>query len=165
MAQAGIHQLVVDLLVRGPQRAAALTAARAAPEGGVVLDHAGKPAIGEGEWEPWASWLAELASLPHVACKLSGLLTEAAPARRNAADLRPYAGHLFRHFGPGRVLFGSDWPVCDLAGGYPAVWTTTKQLLAELTPTDQTAVLGGAGRRIYRLAATAHDAPVGTPDP
>lgn len=151
IARAGRRGLVVDLLVRGPQRTAALAAARAAPEVTFVLDHAGKPAIGEGEWEPWASWLAELASVPHVACKLSGLLTEAAPAGRDAATLRPYAEHLLRHFGPGRVLFGSDWPVCNLAGGYPSVWTTTEQLITLLTPIDRAAVLGGTARRVYRL--------------
>jgi L-fuconolactonase len=151
IAAAGRRGLVVDLLVRAPQRAAALDAAQAAPDVAFVLDHAGKPAIGAGEWEPWASWLAELAGLPNVSCKLSGLLTEAAPGGRHADTLRPYAAHVLGCFGPDRVLFGSDWPVCELAGGYPAVRTTTRSMLAQLHPAERAAVLGGTARRVYGL--------------
>ncbi|WP_312858962.1 amidohydrolase family protein [Pseudonocardia xinjiangensis] len=151
IATAGRHGLVVDLLVRAPQRAAALTAARAAPDVAFVLDHAGKPGISDAEWEPWASFVAELAALPNVSCKLSGLLTEAAPSGRDVATLRPYADLVLRCFGADRVMFGSDWPVCELAGGYPAVRTTTEGLLADLLPTERAAVLGATARRVYGL--------------
>jgi L-fuconolactonase len=154
IAAVGRRGLAVDLLVRGPQRPAALAAARASPDVRFVLDHCGKPAIGAGEWEPWASWLAELATLPHVTCKLSGLLTEAAPGRRQPAILLPYARHALDSFGPDRVMFGSDWPVCELAGGYPAAWALTRSCLDGLTEDERSAVLARTASRAYRTSVT-----------
>ncbi|MFC4945978.1 amidohydrolase family protein [Pseudonocardia sp. GCM10023141] len=150
LAAVASRGLVYDLLVRGPQREAALVAARNSPDVAFVLDHAGKPAIRDGEWEPWASWIAELAMLPNVTCKLSGLLTEAAPGA-DAAALRPYAEQVLLSFGPDRVMFGSDWPVCELAGGYPAVWETTRVFLEQLTGAERAAVLGTTAERVYAL--------------
>lgn len=138
--------LVYDLLVRGPQREAALVAARNAPDVSFVLDHAGKPAISGGEWEPWASWIAELATLPNVTCKLSGLLVEAA-----GAPVGRYADHVLTCFGPDRVMFGSDWPVCELVGGYPAVWETTQGLLVGLSDAEREAVMGTTATRVYSI--------------
>jgi L-fuconolactonase len=143
--------LVMDLLVRAPQRAAALAVVRAAPDVSFVLDHAGKPEIGAGEFEPWAGWLSELAGAPNVSCKLSGLLTEALPGPADAATLRPWVEHILDRFGTDRVLYGSDWPVCELAGGYPAVWKATGELLAPLGASERAAVLGNTARRVYRL--------------
>lgn len=125
-------------------------AARGAPDVSFVLDHAGKPAVRDAEWEPWASWIAELATLPNVTCKLSGLLTEAGSGA-GAAQLRPYAEQVLLAFGPDRVMFGSDWPVCELAGGYPAVWETTQVLLSGLTEAERSAVLETTARRVYSL--------------
>lgn len=150
MAAVASRGLVYDLLVRGPQREAALVAARNSSDVPFVLDHAGKPDIADGEWEPWASWIAELATLPNVTCKLSGLLTEAA-ANADADVLRPYAEQVLLAFGPDRVMFGSDWPVCELAGGYPAVWETTQVFLSGLTDAEQAAVMGTTAKRVYSL--------------
>ncbi len=152
LAAAQRRELVVDLLVRAPQRAAALAAVRAAPDVAFVLDHAGKPEIGQGEWEPWARWLTDLALAPNVSCKLSGLLTEALPGPCDAPALRPWVEHVLDRFGTDRVLYGSDWPVCVLAGGYPAVWRATEELLAPLAMAERDAVLGATARRVYGLA-------------
>ncbi|MEJ3654428.1 amidohydrolase family protein [Actinomycetes bacterium KLBMP 9759] len=151
VAELGRRGLTYDVLVRAPQRAAALQLARAVPDVRLVLDHAGKPGIGDGEWDGWAGWLSELAGLPNVDCKLSGLLTEAAPGKRDVGTLRPYAEHVLGTFGPDRVLYGSDWPVCELAGGYPAAWASTQEFLAGLSGAQRTAVLSGTARRAYAL--------------
>jgi L-fuconolactonase len=142
--------LVYDLLVRAPQRPAAYTAARQLPDVRFVLDHAGKPAIAAGEWEPWASWLTNLAELPNVVCKLSGLVTEAA-RDWTAGTIRPYAEHVLDRFGADRVMFGSDWPVCELAGSYADVLTLTQDLLSGASETERAAVLAGTAARVYGL--------------
>jgi L-fuconolactonase len=141
--------LVYDLLVRPPQRPAGLAVARRMPELRFVLDHAGKPGIAEGEWESWASWIDELARLPNLVCKLSGLVTEADWTSWTAAAIRPYAEHVLDRFGADRVMFGSDWPVCDLAGGYGAVLKLTRDLLGGASAAERAAVLGGTARRVY----------------
>jgi L-fuconolactonase len=145
----GAAGLVYDLLVRAPQRRAALTAARRLPDVRFVLDHAGKPAIASGEWDPWATWITDLARLPNVSCKLSGLVTEADWATWTPEDIRPYATHVLDAFGPDRVMFGSDWPVCELAAPYPRVLSLTEDLLSGASPTERTAVLAGTARQTY----------------
>jgi L-fuconolactonase len=139
----GAAGLAYDLLVRAPQRPAAYTAARQLPEVSFVLDHAGKPGIAAGEWDGWAAWITSLAELPNVTCKLSGLITEANWHTWTAEDIRPYAEHVLDRFGPGRVMFGSDWPVCELAGSYAEVLTLARDLL----PAES---LGDTARRIYQ---------------
>lgn len=145
----GVAGLVYDLLVRAPQRPAALAAARQLPEVSFVLDHAGKPGIADGEWEGWASWIADLATLPNVTCKLSGLITEARWTSWSPDDIRPYAEHILDSFGPDRVLFGSDWPVCELAASYADVLTLTNDLLRNLSDEERTQVMSTNAQRIY----------------
>jgi L-fucono-1,5-lactonase len=143
--------LPYDLLVRAPQRPAALTVAARLDDVHFVLDHAGKPAIAAGEWDPWATWLRDLARLPNVSCKLSGLITEAPWDTWKPTTIRPYANHILDCFGSDRVLFGSDWPVCELAGTYPAVLDLTQELLADLTNAERSAILSANAIRSYRL--------------
>jgi L-fuconolactonase len=142
--------LAYDLLVTREQLPAAIDAARALPQVRFILDHAGKPAIGDGELDPWRQHILELAALPNVAVKLSGLLTETGPDW-TLAQLQPYADHLLAAFGPNRVLFGSDWPVSTLRANYGDIVRVTGQLLAGLSPTEQAAVLGAAALDWYRL--------------
>jgi len=126
------------------------------PDLTVVIDHMAKPPIAQGGAQggvqgvlaPWDAAIAALARHPNVVCKLSGLVTEAAPDW-SVDDLRPYVEHVLTCFGPGRVLWGSDWPVVDLAGGYDAWWEATEALLAGLSQDEQDAVLGGNAQRIY----------------
>jgi L-fuconolactonase len=143
--------LVYDLLTRPHQLPAAIDAVRALPGMAFVLDHASKPDIASGELEPWASLVRELAAEPNVACKLSGLVTEADPAGWTAADLRPYADVVLDAFGPSRVMFGSDWPVCLLAASYDEVVAVAEALTAGLTAAERADVFGGAAVRAYRL--------------
>jgi L-fuconolactonase len=132
-----------------------LAFARRHPELRIVIDHAAKPAIASGGWEPWASDIAELARLPHVHCKLSGLLTEAQQGA-TAATLAPYVDHLFACFGPARLIWGSDWPVLDLASDY-AAWLRCARELCERhvarQPEAMAAIFGGNAIRFYGLTA------------
>ncbi len=144
--------LVYDLLVRVPQLPAARAAVGEVPGGRFVLDHAAKPAIASGALEPWAGALADLASLPNVACKLSGLVTEARWDDWDPAAIRPYAHHVLAVFGPDRVMFGSDWPVCRLAASYAQVRELADTLLEGLSAAERDAVLRHTATRAYRLA-------------
>lgn len=143
--------LVYDLLVLPHQLESATTAVRAVPEGRYVLDHAAKPPIASGGREPWASLMHELAGHSNVACKLSGLVTEADWTHWTIEDIRPYAEIVLGEFGPERVLFGTDWPVCELASGYAEVTGLARELCAGLSAADQAAVFGGNARSWYRL--------------
>ncbi|MFH8558253.1 MULTISPECIES: amidohydrolase family protein [Streptomyces] len=145
--------LVYDLLVTPRELPAALAAVRALPELAFVLDHAAKPAVARGDWQPWAAGIADLARLPNVSCKLSGLVTEADWAAWRPPQILPYARHVLDAFGPERVLFGSDWPVCTLAAGYADVVALAEAATGHLTPAERSAVFGGTAGRVYRVAA------------
>ncbi|CAG7656965.1 amidohydrolase family protein [Actinacidiphila bryophytorum] len=143
--------LAYDLLVTPRELPAALETAAALPELRFVLDHAGKPEIASGGWEPWAAQLAALGALPNVSCKLSGLVTEATWAGWEPADLLPYARHVLDVFGPARTLFGSDWPVCTLAAPYGAVLAVAESAATGLSPSDRAALFGTTAARVYGL--------------
>ena len=145
--------LVYDLLVRERELPAARVLAERLPELTLVVDHLAKPRIREGAMEPWAGDLAALARHPNVACKVSGLVTEADWRAWTPAQLVPYVAHAAEVFGPERLLFGSDWPVCLLAAGYAEVVAAATEALgrAGLGPAEREAVLGANARRLYRL--------------
>ncbi|MFE6887541.1 amidohydrolase family protein [Streptomyces sp. NPDC057694] len=121
--------LVYDLLVQAHQLPACVKAAAAHPELTFVLDHLGKPEIAAGRLDPWRAEVRALAALPNTVCKLSGMVTEADPAAWTVDTLRPYADTVLDAFGPERVLFGSDWPVCTLAATYGQVVDTAVELV------------------------------------
>jgi L-fuconolactonase len=150
IAAVGAAGLVYDLLVKPPQAAAALDVARRLPEVSFVLDHAGKPDIAGGMWEPWASWITDLAALPNVTVKLSGLVTEAAPDWK-PADILPYTRHVLSAFGPSRTMYGSDWPVCTLAATPEQVRTLAGEALSLASPAERDEVFGRTARRVYGL--------------
>lgn len=143
--------LVYDLLVRPRELPAALTVARAMPDTRFVLDHLAKPPIASAELEPWAELLAEFGSLEHVAVKVSGLVTEADWRAWTVDDLRPYVEHALGVFGPHRLMFGSDWPVCLVAASYEDVVSATRALTAELAPAEREAIFGTTAARVYGL--------------
>ncbi|MGW3461924.1 amidohydrolase family protein, partial [Streptomyces olivaceoviridis] len=116
------------------------------------VDHAGKPPIAAGAVEPWAAHMHELAALPNVAVKFSGLLTEAGDGQRDVAHLLPYAGPLLTEFGARRLMFGSDWPVCTLAADYGHTLSITAALLRTLDDAERAAVYGGTAIHWYGLA-------------
>jgi L-fuconolactonase len=142
--------LCYDLVIRPHQLPAASYAAAAVPELSFILDHAGKPPIADNQLEPWATSLRELAARPNTACKLSGLVTEAAPGAPPAA-FRPYADVILGAFGPDRVMFGSDWPVCLLASDYASVFALAQTLTADLSEQEQAAVFAGTAARVYGI--------------
>ena len=150
------HALVFDALVLTRHLEALHGFAQRHPGLRIVIDHGAKPPIADGEIEPWRNCIAHLAALPHVACKVSGLLTEAGP-RRTAEALRPYVQALWDLFGPERLLWGSDWPVLRLAGDYQA-WLDMSHALFEaidpaLPEARRTGLFGGNAMRLYGLAA------------
>lgn len=146
VAQAG---LVYDLVVVPHQLPACAEAAARHPGLTFVLDHLGKPPIASGGTQPWADAVRALAALPNTVCKLSGMVTEADPARRAPAALRPYADTVLDAFGPHRLMFGSDWPVCTLAASYSDVLSTARDLTAGLGESERTAVFEGTATRVY----------------
>jgi predicted TIM-barrel fold metal-dependent hydrolase len=114
----------------------------------LVIDHGAKPRIAAGEREPWAREMQALARESGAWCKLSGLVTEASASWR-VDDLRPYVDYLLESFGPGRLIWGSDWPVVELAGGYRRWWEATSDLLRPLDQESRERVLGGNALRFY----------------
>jgi L-fuconolactonase len=143
--------LVYDLLTKTPHLPAALETAQALPQLSFVVDHISKPVIG-GDLEPWASDLRALAALPNVSCKLSGMVTEASWTDWKVSDLQPYADVVLDAFGPDRVMFGSDWPVCVLAASYAEVVEAAEALTATLSPAERQQIFGDTARRIYNLS-------------
>ena len=141
--------LAYDVLVKPPLLETAVELAGLVTDAPLVLDHAGKPPIGT--FEPWAARIREIARRDNVFCKLSGLVTEADWARWRVADLLPYAAHVLECFGPERVMFGSDWPVCELAATYQDVLATARSATEELSATERAAVFADTARRVYLL--------------
>lgn len=144
------HRLVFDALVRPVHLPRIIELARRHRDLRIVIDHGAKPDIANGAWQPWADGLARAAESPAVFCKLSGLLTEAGPSP-TAQTVRRWSAHLLDCFGPRRVLWGSDWPVLELAADYRAWWLEVQAQLMPLAPAERAAVLGDTSRRVYGL--------------
>ncbi|MFE7900972.1 amidohydrolase family protein [Streptomyces sp. NPDC057424] len=140
--------LVYDLVVLPHQLPACVRAAASLPGLTFVLDHLGKPPVASGALEPWATGLRALAALPNTVAKLSGLVTEADLTSWTAEDLRPYADVALEAFGPGRLMYGSDWPVSTLAVTYGATLDLTRRLT---DPHDHTQILDATATRVYGL--------------
>lgn len=147
-AALGAHGLVFDALVLPRHLSRLLVLLDRHPALPVVVDHGAKPFISDGRLDPWRADMAAVAARPNTVCKLSGLVTEAG-AGWTAEALRPYVDHLLSTFGPQRLLWGSDWPVVNLAGGYDRWHAATEALLAGLGEADRAAILGGNAARIY----------------
>ncbi len=126
--------------------------ARRLPRLKIVIDHLAKPPIAARELEPWATQLGAAAAFPNVYAKVSGLNTAADPKGWSAADLRPFVEAAIEQFGHDRLMFGSDWPVCLMAGDYERVWNETLRVLEGLAPEARDAVLGGTAINVYGLA-------------
>ena len=151
--------LAFDALVRMDHLPHLLPFLRRYPELKVVVDHAAKPVVACGmrPWPSFAAWRDHMASIARestACCKLSGLVTEA-DGEWSTAELRPYVEVLLETFGPRRLIWGSDWPVVLLAGGYEAWWRATVELLSGLPPEDGAAILGGNAAAFYRLRTRA----------
>jgi len=147
--------LVFDVVGEPRHLPAAVAAAAATPQLTVVLDHLGNPDVGGGVDERWAKAFADLAALPNTVAKLSGILGEPAPGPAAGgvatAHMRPFYEIALAGFGPDRLMFGSDWPVCTLTARYADVHAAARTLTAGLSQTERDAVFRETARRTYRL--------------
>jgi L-fuconolactonase len=143
--------LAYDLLVRPRELPAALEVVRQITDLRFVIDHLAKPPIKDRAMQPWADLIRPFGALDNAWCKVSGMVTEADWTSWQTTDLEPYVDHVIDVFGPGRLLFGSDWPVCLLAASYDDVLRTARTLLAGLSEADRAAFFGGTARTVYRL--------------
>jgi L-fuconolactonase len=146
-----LFRLSYDLMLTPPQLASAPAFVDRHPNQLFILDHFAKPYIRERQLEPWRTHLRELARRPNVYCKLSGLATEADHARWSIADIQPYFQTALDAFHPGRLMFGSDWPVCTLASSYERWVGTVQELIAPLSEIERDRIMGGTAVEAYRL--------------
>jgi len=151
------HELVFDALVLPRHLPRLVRVLERHPELRVVVDHGAKPRIRDGEIASWTAAMAGIAAHPGVSCKLSGLVTEA-PPDADLETLRPYVATLVELFGPRRLIWGSDWPVVNLAGGYDRWHHLAREALAGLDAAAQADVFGGNAERVY-LESTARRRP------
>jgi len=140
-----------DLLFHPRHLRHAATLAQRLPELPLVIDHLAKPQIKDGEIGDWAETLCAAAGFPNVFCKLSGMITEANWTDWKASDLKPYVETALEAFGPERCLFGSDWPVCELAGSYEQVVEALDHNLGALSDDERSHIFGETARRLYAL--------------
>lgn len=143
--------LVSDICCNYRQLAQNVELVRQCPETRFVLDHIAKPNIRGGELEPWASQMRDLAALPNVVCKISGVVTEADHASWTASEIEPYVTHALEVFGEDRVLFGSDWPVATLASDYARWVETLDELTQDLSDAAKRKLWSENAKNVYQL--------------
>src|SRR3954453_10592317 len=146
------HDLAYDFLVRARELPAAIATAQAFPQARFVLDHAAKPPIVDGGSAEWSDRIKALAACGNVWCKISGLATEAKWDDWNAERLLPFVEHAANCFGEDRLIFGSDWPVCLLAGSYGEIKGALDACLTKLGPHVREKAFGANAQSAYRLA-------------
>lgn len=152
IAAAGRAGLNYDILITAGQLPAAIELADRHPRMRLVVDHLAKPDIRSDGFDAWAEPFAALARREHVACKLSGVVTEADHAGWSPEGIRPYLDHALRCFGPERLLFGSDWPVCTVAASYRRwVEVVTAWANEALNADQRAALMGGNAQDWYQL--------------
>jgi L-fuconolactonase len=154
LSAVAVRGLAYDLLIRPRHLPMVSELISRQPELRLVIDHAAKPAIAEGRFDDWAAPLSAIAKHERVFCKLSGLVTEADHRHWQPGDLRPYIEHVLAVFGPERVMFGSDWPVCLLAGSYEQVFTALARNIEQLSTGEQAQVFGRTAAQFYKLSSS-----------
>lgn len=145
------HGVPFDLLLYVKHLRHVPTLAKALPDLPMVIDHLAKPRIKDRAIDDWLPHLRAASEFPNVHCKLSGMITEADWRRWSADDLKPYVGAALDLFGPDRLMFGSDWPVCELAGTYGQVKEALAHSLGPLGASEREAIFGGTAARFYDL--------------
>lgn len=151
VAEALRRGLTYDILIFARHLPAAAEFVDRHPNGRFVLDHIAKPRIAAGDIEPWRSQMIELARRPNVACKMSGVVTEADWSNWSAHSIRPYLDAALEAFGPTRLMYGSDWPVCLLASSYERWAEVVTDWAGQLSPTEQASFFHGAAETAYQL--------------
>lgn len=147
----GLH---FELCLKHHQLAEAIELVRRCPEGNFVLDHCAKPDIKSGRKEPWARQMQEMAAQPNVVCKISGLVTEADWERWQPEEVLWYAQVAAGEFGPERIMFGSDWPVNEVAGGYLRWFRLAESLAGSWSGADRAKFFQQNAERVYRLGSS-----------
>ena len=117
----------------------------------LIIDHIALPPIAEKRMDGWDRDIEMAARLPDVWCKLSGMITRASPTSWQPSDLKPYVDHVVKLFGYDRLMFGSDWPICTLAGSYQQVVEALRAVLGPISPQDAASVWGGTTTKVYKL--------------
>lgn len=145
------HHLTYDILVFPHQLGAVLEFVKRFPYQKFVIDHIAKPYIKDGFFDGWAVMMQEIAKQDNVFCKVSGMITEADYKSWTEAQLKPYLDLVFNAFGTERIMFGSDWPVCLVAGNYSEVKTIITNFIGGLSKTEQEAVMGKNAIQFYNL--------------
>jgi L-fuconolactonase len=149
------HDLSFDICILHHQLPNVIKMVRSCPEVRFVLDHIGKPGIKAGLFEPWRQQLKELAALPHVHCKISGVTTEADHENWTREELRPYITHAIETFGFDRIMYGGDWHVCELACTYPEWIEIVDWVVEGATPEEKRKLFRDNAIRFYRLGQPA----------
>jgi L-fuconolactonase len=153
------HDLAYDILIYPRQLPAAVELVQRFPQQPFVLDHAAKPVIRDRLMSPWAEQIQELARAQNVYCKVSGLVTEAPWQGWDPSDFRPYLDVIFAAFGPERLMFGSDWPVCTLAATYEQVHDLVDEYTRPLSPEQRAGIFGDNAARFYGIDPGDDDGP------
>ncbi len=151
LAEMARRNLPYDLLLRPPHLPLVPRIAERVPGLRMVIDHIAKPLIATQKLDGWAQDLEAAARIPQICCKLSGMITEDDPARIKAERLRPYVTHVMSLFGPERLMFGSDWPVCLNAGSWKEVLAMFTQAVGPLPLQIREKLLGGTATEFYSL--------------
>ena len=146
------HQVPFDLLFYVQHLKHAERLGRELPELPMVIDHLAKPHIKDQSFDDWLPQLQAAAQHDHIFCKLSGMITEADWANWKPADLKPYVEAALEAFGPDRCMYGSDWPVCELAGSYEQVHGALTEVLGPLSDDETHAIFEGTARRFYGIS-------------
>ncbi len=140
-----------DLCVLARQLPLAYALVESCPQVNFILDHCGVPDLAGGAFDPWREWIMRLAAFPNLTCKVSGIVAYAHPATWTTADLRPWVEHVIANFGWDRVLWGSDWPVCNLTATLPRWLAAARELVAGATEEQQHAFFRANAERVYRV--------------
>jgi L-fuconolactonase len=143
--------LAYDILIYARQLPAAIQLVKRFPRQRFVVDHIAKPQIAVGRLSPWNQHIRQLAQHPNVACKVSGMVTEAQWKSWERQEFTPYLDTVFEAFGATRIMYGSDWPVCLLAASYQRVYDVADIYCSRLSPSEQQQIFGATAARFYRL--------------
>ena len=145
------YDLSYDILVFPKQLPAAIELVKQFPDQPFVLDHLAKPLIKDKEISTWDEHIRELAQFSNLTCKVSGMITEANWTAWKTSDFTPYLDVVFEAFGEDRLMYGSDWPVCKLAGSYRQVYDLTDNYLSQFSPLAKEKFFGGVASEFYGL--------------
>ena len=145
------YNLSFDICIFHHQLPNVLEMVRRCPEVSFILDHIAKPGIKAGLVEPWRRHIRELAGLPNVVCKLSGVTTEADHGSWTREQLRPYLDYVIESFGVDRLIYGGDWPVSELAGTYAQWIETLDWATSAMSPAEKRKLFRDNGIKAYRL--------------